>query len=133
MPVPQAAQTAGACDHHLRIVHQQEVHAQMRRQHLLAEGIARYRHATGARQRIGQLGGQRTAALVKQGQRAGYRIRHRHEMHPQVLRQRADQGGDLLFEQPGTSQAKGSSGSWFSTCSGTMADTPSSSWPGSKR
>ena len=35
--------------------------------------------------------------------------------------------------RPGTSHSKGSSGSWFNTCSGTSADTPSSSWPGSKR
>ena len=69
--------------------------------------VARHRHAAGARQRIGELRVQRTAARLEQRQHARHGVRHRHEVHAQVLRQRAHQRRDLLVEQAGHQPAEG--------------------------
>jgi hypothetical protein len=80
----QLREVARARNHLLRFIDQHEVHAQMRRQEILAERIARHGHTHRAQQRIGQLRMQ-GSFVNQQRPRLGHCLGHRHEMDAQVL------------------------------------------------
>ena len=99
VPALQFLQVARAVDHLIGLVDHGKIHAEMLRQHVLAERLRRHGNAPGFLQCRRELRVKRALTKIQHRQHPFGVIRHRHEMDAQGFRQRLDQRRDLLAQQ----------------------------------